>query len=77
LHKKATDQGWNDPRNSQQILLFNIMHNGAATQIDITKSYGRIDLPQLRIQCGRFMTEVDAQHCANQNNQMMQESIWG
>jgi hypothetical protein len=77
LHKKASDQGWNDPSNLQQIVLFNFTHNGAAIQIDITKSYGRIDLNELRIQCGRFMTGVDAQHRAHQNNQMMQESIWG
>jgi hypothetical protein len=77
LHKKATDQGWNDPSNPQQIVLFDVTHNGATIKIDITKSYGRIDLNELRIQCGRFMTGVDAQNRANQNNQMMQESIWG
>jgi hypothetical protein len=65
LHKKATDQGWNDPNNTQQIVLFNIMHNGTAIEIDITKSYGRIYLTELRIQCGRFMTGVDAQHRTN------------
>ena len=37
LHKKATDQGWNDPSNAQQIVLFNITHNGAVMAIDITK----------------------------------------
>ena len=54
LHKKATDQGWNNPTNSQEIFLFNITHNGAAMAIDITKtkSYGRIDLTELRAQCG-------------------------
>ncbi len=77
LHKKATDQGWNDPNNAQQIVLFDITHNGATIKIDITKSYGRINLTELKIQCERFMTGVDAQHRANQNNQMMQESIWG
>ena len=46
LHKKETDQGLNDPNNAQQIVLFNIMHNGAAIVIDITKSYGRIDLEE-------------------------------
>jgi hypothetical protein len=76
LHKKATDQGWNDPNNTHQIVLLNITHNGAVIAIDITKSYGRIDLTELRIQCGRFMTGADAQHRANQNNQMMQMSIW-
>ena len=76
LHKKATDQGWNDANNSQQIVLFNITHNSTVIAIDITKSYGRIDLTELWIHCVRFMTGVDAQHQANQNNQMMQVSIW-
>ena len=52
LHMKATDQGWNDPSNTQQVALFNITHNGAVISIDITKSYGRIDLIELRTQCG-------------------------
>ena len=76
LHKKATDQGWNDANNSQQIVLFNITHNGTIIAIDITKSYGRIDLTELLTQCAQFMTGVDAQHQANQNNQMMQVRIW-
>ena len=76
LHRKATDQGWNNANNPQQIALFNITHNGALTTIDITKSYGCIEVTKLWIQCGRFMTGVDAQHQANQNNQMMQVSIW-
>ena len=42
LDKKATDQGWNDASNTQQIGLFNITHNGAPTTISITKEYGRI-----------------------------------
>ncbi len=76
LHKKATDQGWNDPAKPQQIVLFNITHNSAVIAIDITKSYGRIDLTELWTQCGQFMTGADAQHQANQNNQMIQVSIW-
>ena len=27
LNKKVTDQGWNDANNTQQISLFNIIHN--------------------------------------------------
>ena len=77
LHMKATNKGWNDPNNTQQIAMFNITHNGAVIAIDITKSYGRIDLTKLRTpQCEKFMTGADAQHRANQNNQMMQMSIW-
>ena len=75
LHKKATDQGWNNANNPQQIALFNITHNGTIIAINITKSYGRIELTELWIQCGRFMTRVDAQHQGNENNQMMQVSI--
>ncbi len=76
LHMKATNKGWNDPNNTQQIAVFNITHNGAVISIDITKSYGRIDLTKLWTQCKRFMTGADAQHRANQNSQMMQMSIW-
>jgi hypothetical protein len=66
LHKKATDQGWNNPNNTQQILLFNITHNGEVIAIDITKSYGHIALTELWIQCGQFMTGADAEQGANQ-----------
>ena len=52
LHKKATDQGWNNPANTQQITLFNITHNGTIIVINLTKSYKCIDLTELWIQCG-------------------------
>ncbi len=51
LHMKATNEGWNDPNNTQQIAVFNITHNGAVIAIDITKSYGCIDLTELWTQC--------------------------
>ena len=51
LHMKAANKGWNDPSNTQQIALFNINHNGAVIAINITKSYGRIDLTKLWTQC--------------------------
>ncbi len=54
LHKKATDQGWNDPNNTQQIVLFNITHNGAAIAINITKSYRRIELTELWTSVGNL-----------------------
>ena len=76
FHKKATEQGWKDASNSQQIVLFNITHNGTLIAIDITRSYRHIDLAKLRTQCAQFMTRADAQHQASQNNQMMQLSIW-
>ena len=47
LHKKSTYQGWNNANNPQQIALFNITHNGALTTIDITKSYGHIEVTKL------------------------------
>ena len=46
---KATNEEWNNPRNTQQIALFNIMHIGAVIAIDITKSYAHIDLTNFRI----------------------------
>jgi hypothetical protein len=73
---KATNKGWNNPSNTQQTAVFNITHNGAVIAIDITKSYGRINLTKLRTQCEKFMTGADTQHRANQNYQMMQMSIW-
>ena len=73
---KATNKGWNNPRNTQQTAVFNITHNGAVIAIDITKSYGRINLTKLWTQCEKFMTGADTQHRANQNYQMMQMSIW-
>ncbi len=56
--------------------MFDITHNGAVIAINITKSYGRIDLTKLWTQCIRFMTGANAQHRASQNNQMMQTCIW-
>ena len=50
LHKKATNQGWSDANNLQQIALFDVTHNGALIKIDITKSYGRIEVTELWIQ---------------------------
>ena len=47
LYKRVTDQGWNDANNMQQIALFNITHNGASVQIDITKAYGHIEVTEL------------------------------
>lgn len=76
LLKKATDQGWNDAGNGQQIVLFNIIHNGTALVIDLLKEYGRIDVLDLRAQCERFMIGADSQHRAHQNNQMMQACVW-
>ena len=51
LHKKVTDQGWNNANNTQQIALFDITHNGASIKIDITLAYGHINLKALQTQC--------------------------
>jgi hypothetical protein len=75
LHKKVTDQGWNYANNTQQIALFDITHNGATIQIDITRAYSCIKMTAFWTQCERFMTGTDAYHQANQNNQMMQLCI--
>ena len=47
LHKKVTNQGWNNAGNTQQIALFDITQNSALVKIDITKAYGRINVTEL------------------------------
>ena len=76
LHKNATDQGWNNANNPQQISLFNVTHNGSPLAIDITKSCRQIGVVELWTQCEWFMIGNNARHQANQNNQMMQDIIW-
>ena len=77
LHKKVTDQSWNNLNNTQQIAMFDIMHNGAPIKTNTAKAYGLFNVAELSAQCRHFMTGADAQHCANQNNQMMQASSEG
>jgi hypothetical protein len=77
LDKKATDQGWNDASSTQQIGIFNITHDGDPTMISITKDHQYIETSVLRAQCERFMNGKGSQNRASQNNQMMQECIWG
>ena len=77
LDKKATDQGWNDASSTQQIGIFNITHDGDPTMISITKDHQYIETSVLRAQCERFMNGKGSQNQASQNNQMMQECIWG
>ena len=76
LNRRATEMGWNDSTNPQQITLFDIPHNGATAQINLVSSYGCISLTDLRKQCDRFMIGYDANQQASQNNQMLQECIW-
>ena len=47
LHKKVTNQSWNNAGNVQQIALFNITQAGAYVTIDISKAYGCIDVTEL------------------------------
>ncbi len=76
LNMRATDMGWNDATNPQQVTLFDIPHNGATAQINLVTSYGCISLTYLQTQCARFMIGSDANQQASQNNQMLQECIW-
>ena len=76
LNMRATDMGWNDATNPQQITLFDIPHHGATVQINLVTSYGCISMADLRTQCARFMIGSDANQRASQNNQMLQECIW-
>jgi hypothetical protein len=80
LDRNATDQGWNDASNTQQIGLFNIAQDDSfysRITISITKEHNYVDMTALRAQCKRFMIWKDAQYRAHQNNQMLQECIWG
>jgi hypothetical protein len=68
FHHRATTMGWN--QGSRQITLF---ANSAGCQVNIIKSYGRIDKATLKSACARFCKPggVDSQTCAKQNNTMM------
>ena len=70
--------GWSEETNTQQITLFDIVPPGstATVQISIIKEYARIPLTELKTQCARFMTGVDKDKRANQNNHMMQKCIY-
>ena len=78
LSKQAAEMGWSEETNSQQISLFDIVPPGttATVQINIIKEYARISLTELKTQCARFMTGVDKDKRANQNNHMMQKCIY-
>jgi hypothetical protein len=47
LNRRATDMGWNDATNPQQITLFDIPHHGATVQINLVTSYGCISMANL------------------------------
>ena len=60
LNKRATDMGWNEATNPQQITIFDIPHQGATVQINRVTSYGCISMADLQTQCASFMTGSDA-----------------
>ncbi len=76
LNIRATDLGWNDATNPQQVTLFDIPHHGATIQIKLVTSYGCISMADLQTQCACFMIGYDANQQASQNNQMLQEFFW-
>ena len=78
LAKHASDMGWSEETNTQQIALFNIVPPGGTVtvQINIIKEYARISQAELKTQCARFMTGADKDKRANQNNHMMQKCIY-
>ncbi len=76
FNRRATDMGWNDATNPQQITLFDIPHHSTTAQINLVTSYGCISLTDLRTQCACFMIGSNANQRASQNNQMLQECIW-
>ena len=47
LNRRATEMGWNDSTNPQQITLVDIPHHGATAQINLVTSYGCISLTDL------------------------------
>ncbi len=47
LNRRATEMGWNDATNPQQITLFDILHHSATAQINLVTSYGYISLTDL------------------------------
>ncbi len=76
LNRRATEMGWNDATNPQQITLFDIPHHSATAQINLVTSYGCISLTNFRTQCALFTIGSNANQQASQNNQMLQECIW-
>ncbi len=73
LAKQAAEMGWSEETNTQQIALFDVVPPGstATVQIKIIKEYAWIPLTELKTHCALFMTGVDKDKRANQNNHMM------
>jgi len=75
--KKAEEMGWSHPPNPQQITLFDIIPPGSTStvQINVIEQYARISILDLTTQCACFITGVDKEKRANQNNFMMQKCL--
>jgi hypothetical protein len=68
---------WGKASNPQQINQFTITPSGSTTpvQINVVTQYAMSSIAVLSVQCARFMTGVDKENCANQNNSMMAKCI--
>lgn len=77
LRKRSEGLAWCDSSNPQQIILFNVTLPGgtATTPVNVITQYAMIKIEELSLQCARFMTGVDREERANQNNHMMAECI--
>ena len=67
---KAQEFGWLE--DSKQIATFK---NDADVNTDIIEQYGHINAEKLKIDCERFITGVDKETRAHQNNEMMHKCI--
>ena len=78
LLKRAKELAWDAVSNPQQIILFSITLPGstATTQINVITQYAMISIGDLSLQCARFMTGVDKENRANQNNHMMAKCVY-
>ena len=77
LDKRSSELAWGAASNPQQIVLYNITLPGgtATTQINVIKQYAMISIGGLLPQCARYITGVDREQRANQNNHMMAKCI--
>ncbi len=76
LDKHALDMGWSHSSNPQQIVLFDLLLPDGTTTIKIIIIKEYATMSQLTFQCAGFMTGVDKEMRANQNNHMMQKCTW-
>lgn len=77
LTDRSNELAWGEASNPQQINLFTITPSGSTTpvQINVVTQYAMSSIAVLSVQCARFMTGVDKENRANQNNSMMAKCI--